>query len=990
MNRPGGESTPAGGICAICPHGQIEVIVWKHAVCWDTPPEGESATDPRFEGVKVKIEGLLEKTTGPDGKVLLANLRPATYTVTVEKARYEDVTDSVRPLRGSKVILEHRIEVKEGETSYCDVVLRAKSARLNQDWTWTEGRECLRRHGRPTPEPAPTGTLGPMFWSHEPTWLVARDVLWVACGASLVLAAVIGAIGGSMAALSIAAIGAAFFGYLGGVIFGEGVGTPAIITASALFAVLLAANLLAAAFGFASPDPYGVGTVGGIWAAFSLGYLPGRRGKWQVDDDPSLGMPRPYIWAPALVGAATAGILAALILVAAGEPPGFGSLVFAILGGALFGALSGWTGFAFANEGRTQVGFGASDFKLPYLGERYCLQGARGFWSHHGPEEGAYDWSMPRGTNVLCAKEGHIVAYYDKVQAIAGRGDANYVGVRHRDGSIARYAYFEEDGVTSLSWSRRLGDVLGPLVADWLFSIDSVKPRSSENPVHVRAGHVLGASGLPCEREAAESYGWVLPFGFAFSAIALALVFVPAFTMWKGEPPTTVFTNTAGGVFERLFSAADSNYAYATKLKKVSDLSKGGSPDSAKEIDNLNGLQKKMAGCPVPEKFDQKFCECLTLGPIEQPGNTFSDLGFIAFGLVILGMFAGPDRQPYPNRMTASLGYTLTYGMVVIFMGPGSMLLHISMTASGGLGDGISMYLFGGFLLAYNWVRLQDLCPVWFYLIFFTAVIVATVVNVLMLYSDTLAPLTTLLMVVLIGPALVLQGLVFARSSIKHHGMDHFAVAVGFFVAAFGIWFFSYTDKPLCNPDWPIFSPPSPIQGHAFWHLFAATAIFFMYLHFKNEQEEIPDCPGFPRLHFTVSEAPVPGPSVDEPEPQLRPGQPLPEIRYKPVKFTDGSVASHEARPWSMRKYLSANQNLGVAPLPPDESLFKPKGTGEHEPAVEGFEEEATAPAAPRSAVPPEPPSAPPAQPSIPGGLPPSGPPASLPLPSGPPPSISV
>jgi hypothetical protein len=231
--------------------------------------------------------------------------------------------------------------------------------------------------------------------------------------------------------------------------------------------------------------------------------------------------------------------------------------------------------------------------------------------------------------------------------------------------------------------------------------------------------------------------------------------------------------------------------------------------------------------------------------------------------------------------------------------------------------------------------------------------------------------------------------MVFARSSIKHHGMDHFGVAVGFFVAAFGIWFFSYTDKPLCNPGWPIFSPPSPIQGHAFWHLFAATAIFVMYLHFKTEQEEIPDCPGVARLHFTVSEAPVPGPSVDEPEPQLRPGQRLPEIRYKPVKFTDGSVAAHEARPWSMRKYLSANQRLGVAPLPPDESLFRPEGTGEHAPAVEGFEEEAVAAAASRRATPPEPPSEP-AQPGLPGGFPLAGPPAGVPVPSGPPPSVSV
>jgi hypothetical protein len=285
---------------------------------------------------------------------------------------------------------------------------------------------------------------------------------------------------------------------------------------------------------------------------------------------------------------------------------------------------------------------------------------------------------------------------------------------------------------------------------------------------------------------------------------------------------------------------------------------------------------------------------------------------------------------------------------------------------------------------------LKDLCPIWFYVIFFTAVIGATVINVLMLYSDALAPLTTLLMIVLVVPAVVLLFLVSRRSSITHHGNSYLGVALGFFVAAFAIWIPSYTDMPLCNPNWPIFSPPSPIQGHAFWHLFAATAIFFMYLYFRNEEEEIPDCPGFPRLHFTVSEAPARGPSVDEPEPQLRPGQRLPEIQFKPVKFTDGSVAAHDGRPWSFRKYRSVNERLGVAPLPPDESLFKPAATGEHAPAVEGFEEEAAARAAPRSAVPPEPPSAPPAQPGIPGGLPPSGPPASIPLPSGPPPAISV
>src|SRR5258706_13930919 len=102
MNRPGGESIPAGGICAICPHGQIEVIVWKHAVCWDTPSEGENATDPRFEGVKVKIKGRLETTTGLDGKVLRTNRRRAPYTRKVGKHANDDVAKSVRPVRGSK------------------------------------------------------------------------------------------------------------------------------------------------------------------------------------------------------------------------------------------------------------------------------------------------------------------------------------------------------------------------------------------------------------------------------------------------------------------------------------------------------------------------------------------------------------------------------------------------------------------------------------------------------------------------------------------------------------------------------------------------------------------------------------------------------------------------------------------------------------------------------------------------------------------------
>src|SRR6185295_676317 len=158
MNVPGGNTTGPGAICTHCHTGKIEVIVWKHAVCWDTPAEGENATDPRFEGVTVFVnesesrtnlpdgrvqidyDFLVKDTTDASGKVVFTDLIPATYSISArkpaeeDKPPYEDVTSEIRRItvRGSQVILNHghSIEVRYQETSYCDLVLRAKQARL--------------------------------------------------------------------------------------------------------------------------------------------------------------------------------------------------------------------------------------------------------------------------------------------------------------------------------------------------------------------------------------------------------------------------------------------------------------------------------------------------------------------------------------------------------------------------------------------------------------------------------------------------------------------------------------------------------------------------------------------------------------------------------------------------------------------------------------------------------------------------------------------
>src|SRR5262249_21998204 len=84
----------------------------------------------------------------------------------------------------------------------------------------------------------------------------------------------------------------------------------------------------------------------------------------------------------------------------------------------------------------------------------------------------------------------------------------------------------------------------------------------------------------------------------------------------------------------------------------------------------------------------------------------------------------------------------------------------------------------------------------------------------------------------------------------------------------------------------------------------------------------------------TVSDAPPPGPGVDAPAPVLSRDRTAPvPPPFKAVKFSDGSVAIDEGRPWSMRKYRSSSRSLGT-PAVPRSAWFNPVG-GEHAPDPE-------------------------------------------------------
>ena len=92
-------------------------------------------------------------------------------------------------------------------------------------------------------------------------------------------------------------------------------------------------------------------------------------------------------------------------------------------------------------------------FSRPFEGDFTLIQGPHGTFSHFAgsQDEESWDWAMPEGTPVLAARDGVVVATRSdcSVGAIdeALKNEANYVIIRHGDGTFAEYHHLREGGV---------------------------------------------------------------------------------------------------------------------------------------------------------------------------------------------------------------------------------------------------------------------------------------------------------------------------------------------------------------------------------------------------------------------------------------------------------------------------------------------------------------------------------------------------------------
>lgn len=226
-------------------------------------------------------------------------------------------------------------------------------------------------------------------------------------------------------------------------------------------------------------------------------------------------------------------------------------------------------------------------------------------------------------------------------------------------------------------------------------------------------------------------------------------------------------------------------------------------------------------------------CYCEAYPPLGsaiamQPINTWSGLAAVIAGLIILAIADG-DRgtTTAANPMASGRFYALIYGGLVVFLGPGSMFFHGSLTHYGGWVDNFSMILYVTFILCYDAFRItraDDRTGL------FAAVFIG--VNVLLGLLTWFAEGSgTILFAILAGVAVVGEGVIlFTRpAGIERRFVPWLLSAFVAFGLAIVIWALSATGRPLCDPN-------SPFQGHALWHLLAmALTPFFIFLYLRDE-----------------------------------------------------------------------------------------------------------------------------------------------------------
>lgn len=202
------------------------------------------------------------------------------------------------------------------------------------------------------------------------------------------------------------------------------------------------------------------------------------------------------------------------------------------------------------------------------------------------------------------------------------------------------------------------------------------------------------------------------------------------------------------------------------------------------------------------------FCEEALCSWIREPGNTWSNVGFILVALVIYWNTRRDDRH---LRVIAHI--TLVTGI-------GSALYHASGTALGELADYTGMHLGSAFMLSVCIRRLTGWRGWRGRTLFWGLFAVAIVPGILA--PQLLRPIFA------VGGLLcsLFEGVLFFTRA-RARSYRWLLVTWGFFLAAMALWTLD-VQRIWCEPDAHV------ISGHALWHLLNAAGFYAAFHYYRQ------------------------------------------------------------------------------------------------------------------------------------------------------------
>ncbi len=208
-----------------------------------------------------------------------------------------------------------------------------------------------------------------------------------------------------------------------------------------------------------------------------------------------------------------------------------------------------------------------------------------------------------------------------------------------------------------------------------------------------------------------------------------------------------------------------------------------------------------------------KWCEETLCQWISEPANTWSNLGYLIVA-VVMTYLAFKNKQRFELKQ---------FGPIIFLMGAMSFYFHQSNYYTSQLLDFIGMFLFVGWVLGMNLIRLDVIKKN--HLITFNLLSCALLVGVVhLMYKTGMKFQMTIIFYGVIN--LITEVLAHKKKAVDHKWLG---VAVLFLGLAFS---FSILDgkRIWCVPqNHGLFS-----QGHALWHWISAIAMFAIYKHYSQ------------------------------------------------------------------------------------------------------------------------------------------------------------